>query len=66
MVTFVSVDPAYAGEMRIMTTFADLGDTTEIVMSFEDLPPGVDPRDNDQGARESLEKLARLLETPGE
>jgi uncharacterized protein YndB with AHSA1/START domain len=61
-VTFVSDDPAYAGEMRIVVTLADRGAATEVTMSFENLPSGVDPRDNDQGARESLAKLARLLE----
>lgn len=61
-VTFVSDDAAYAGEMRICVTFADRGEATEVVMVFENLPPGVDPRDNDQGARESLANLARHLE----
>jgi uncharacterized protein YndB with AHSA1/START domain len=61
-VTFISMDPAYAGEMRIIAAFADRGDATEVTMTFENLPPGVDPGDNDHGARESLENLARLLE----
>lgn len=61
-VTFVSQDAAYEGEMRICVTFADQGEATEVVMAFENLPPGVDPKDNDQGARESLENLARHLE----
>jgi uncharacterized protein YndB with AHSA1/START domain len=61
-VTFVSQDAGYAGEMRICVTFAGRGEATEVVMTFENLPPGVDPKDNDQGARESLENLARHLE----
>jgi uncharacterized protein YndB with AHSA1/START domain len=61
-VAFVSEDPAYAGEMRIVATFADRDGGTEVAMCFEDLPPGVDPHDNDQGAGESLQNLARLLE----
>ena len=46
-VRFVSDDPAYGGEMTL---------------TFDDLPPGLRPEDNDAGARASLEQLARRFE----
>ncbi|CAN7419810.1 SRPBCC domain-containing protein [Phenylobacterium sp. LjRoot225] len=61
---FVSDDAAFAGEMRMTVTFETRGADTEVAMLFEDLPPGVKPEDNDEGARLSLEKLARHLESP--
>jgi uncharacterized protein YndB with AHSA1/START domain len=60
--TFAADDPAFAGEMRITVTFVERDGATEVTMAFEDLPPGVRPEDNDEGARLSLEKLARRLE----
>jgi len=61
-VTFVSDDPAFSGEMRISVTFTEQGGGTSVTMAFDDLPPGVRPEDNDEGARLSLENLARRLE----
>jgi len=64
-VRFVSDDPAFGGETRLVVTFADRLGGTEVVMCFENLPPGVRPQDNDEGARLSLEQLARFLENAG-
>lgn len=61
--TFVAEDPAFSGEMRINVTFVERDGATEVTMAFENLPPGVRPEENDEGARQSLEKLARRLET---
>lgn len=61
-VTFESADEAFAGEMRLTVTFEPLTDGTEVVMLFENLPPGLRPEDNDEGARISLEQLARRFE----
>jgi uncharacterized protein YndB with AHSA1/START domain len=63
--SFVSNDPALAGEMRMIATFRDAMGGTEVTMTFEDLPPGLKPADNDEGARLSLEQLARLVEETG-
>jgi uncharacterized protein YndB with AHSA1/START domain len=59
---FESQDPAFAGEMRITASFADVDGGTEVTMLCEDIPEGIRPADNEQGTRESLQKLAVLLE----
>jgi uncharacterized protein YndB with AHSA1/START domain len=61
-VDFVTDDPELGGEIRLVVTFRDAPGGTEVTMAFEDLPPGLKPEDNDTGARQSLEQLARLLE----
>lgn len=62
VVTFESEDPAFAGEMTITVTLADADGGTEITFLCEDIPKGIRPEDNEQGCRESLQKLAALLE----
>jgi uncharacterized protein YndB with AHSA1/START domain len=61
-VEFESPDPRFAGEMKITTSFADADDATEITMLFEGLPPGIRSEDNEIGSKQSLQKLAALLE----
>ena len=61
-IRFVTTDPTLMGEMRMTATFAPTAGGTEIVMLFEDLPPGLKAEDNDAGARLSLGQLARRLE----
>jgi uncharacterized protein YndB with AHSA1/START domain len=62
-VEFESPDPAFAGTMTMITTFAEAPDGTEIAMSCEDIPTGISPEDNAMGCRSSLQNLAALLET---
>jgi uncharacterized protein YndB with AHSA1/START domain len=61
---FHSDDPALQGEMTIVITLEEIGDKTEVTMQLDNLPPGLRPEDNDQGARLSLEQLARWIERP--
>jgi uncharacterized protein YndB with AHSA1/START domain len=63
-VAFDTADPTVAGEMTITYRLADAadGDGTEVTGIHEDLPPGVDPVDNELGWRMSLGKLAALVE----
>ena len=60
--SFAAEDPALAGEARQIVTLSDHPDGTLVELQFEDLPPGVRPQDNDEGARQSLEQLAGFLE----
>jgi uncharacterized protein YndB with AHSA1/START domain len=60
--TFDSADPAFSGEMTMVVTFEDRNGGTEVTISFEHIPPGIRPEDNDAGTRSSLEKLARYTE----
>jgi uncharacterized protein YndB with AHSA1/START domain len=62
VVEFESPDPAFAGEMKIIVTLADVEGGTEIDFVCEDIPAGIRPEDNEQGCKESLAKLAELVE----
>jgi uncharacterized protein YndB with AHSA1/START domain len=63
IVEFESFDPAFAGEMTMITTFADTPGGTEIAIICENIPKGISPEDNAMGCRSSLQNLAALLET---
>lgn len=60
-VNFETADPGARGEMTITTSFRDADRGTEVVMSFENIPPGIRLEDNDEGTRQSLKKLAALF-----
>ncbi|GAA0335546.1 hypothetical protein GCM10009087_52480 [Sphingomonas oligophenolica] len=62
VVAFDSADPGYAGAMTITTSFEDLDESTNVTIAFDGLPPGIRPEDNETGTRQSLAKLAALLE----
>lgn len=61
---FETTDPLMQGEMRIITTLAEVPGGTGITAVHEGLPVGVSSADNEAGWRESLSKLAALLEPP--
>jgi uncharacterized protein YndB with AHSA1/START domain len=61
-VNFVTDDPALQGEMTIAVTFDEVPGGTEVTFACTDLPPGLRPEDNEEGARLSLEQLARRFE----
>jgi uncharacterized protein YndB with AHSA1/START domain len=62
-ITFVSPDPAFAGEMRMTATFDETPQGTLVTLLFENLPPVLRPQDNEEGAQLSLDQLARYLES---
>ena len=62
VIEFESDDPSYGGEMTITTSLADVADGTEITILCQDIPPGIRPEDTETGCRESLQKLAALVE----
>jgi uncharacterized protein YndB with AHSA1/START domain len=60
---FETGDPALRGPMTITLTLADADDGgTDLVAVHEGLPEGVRPEDNELGWRESLARLAALVE----
>lgn len=61
-IRFVTADPALLGEMTMTATFEAAPGGTEVTLLFTNLPPGLEPEDNNTGARSSLEKLARRFE----
>ena len=60
---FEASDPDLSGPMRITITLTEAAGGTDLDAVHEGLPPGVDPADNELGWRESLARLANLLET---
>jgi uncharacterized protein YndB with AHSA1/START domain len=65
VVAFESRDPGFAGEMKITTRLTDTGEGTRIAILCEGIPPGIRPEDNETGCRQSLQKLAALVESCG-
>ncbi|WP_222950755.1 SRPBCC domain-containing protein [Sphingomonas sp. JC676] len=61
-IRFASDDPQFHGEMTMTATFEPRGEGTEVTLLFENLPSGVRPADNEEGARLSLEQLAARFE----
>ncbi len=61
-VRFQSDDPALQGEMTIDIRMEPAPGGTVVCMDFFNLPPGLRPEDNDEGARLSLTQLARRFE----
>jgi uncharacterized protein YndB with AHSA1/START domain len=59
---FESDDPAMRGEMTITIRLSDAPSGTELVATHEGLPAGVSTADNEAGWRESLARLAALVE----
>jgi uncharacterized protein YndB with AHSA1/START domain len=62
-IEFESRDSGFAGEMKMTTRLSDTKDGTEVTILCEGLPSGIRPEDNETGTRQSLQKLAALLET---
>ena len=59
---FETEDPALRGEMTATITLADADGGTDLVAVHEGVPSGVSPADNEAGWRESLARLAALVE----
>src|SRR3954452_3372220 len=63
---FETDDPALRGPMTITITLTDAADGgTDLAAVHDGLPSGVRPEDNELGWRESLDRLAALLESGG-
>ena len=61
-ITFETDGPAFAGEMTMDVTLVGRDGGTEVTIAFANIPPGIRPEDNEEGTRQSLEQLARLVE----
>lgn len=62
IVTFESDDPGFAGAMTLTTSFEQVPGGTNVTITFKGLPPGIRPEDNETGTRQSLARLAALME----
>jgi uncharacterized protein YndB with AHSA1/START domain len=61
-VAFETDDMAMQGEMTITITLSDVDGGTEVVAVHDGVPAGVAAADNEAGWRDSLGKLAALVE----
>ena len=61
-IEFESQEPEFAGEMRMTVRLADVDGGTNASLLYENAPLGIRPEDNEVGSRQSLQKLAALLE----
>lgn len=62
VVEFETDDPALQGEMTITYTLTDADGGTDLLAVHDQVPPGVPPEQNVAGWRDSLSKLAALVE----
>jgi uncharacterized protein YndB with AHSA1/START domain len=60
-VAFESDDPALAGTMTMTWTLTPVAGGTQVTITAENVPPGIDPADHAEGLNASLENLARFV-----
>ncbi len=61
-IEFESPERRFAGDMRMTVMLADVDDGTDVSLLYENVPAGIRPEDNEAGSRQSLQKLAALVE----
>lgn len=67
MINFQSDKSEYKDEMIMEVSLEEIGNSsTKVTIIFTNIPPGIDPKDNEDGTAQSLEKLARYLESRGD
>jgi uncharacterized protein YndB with AHSA1/START domain len=62
VVRFESDDPAFAGEMRIVTALEAVAGGTEVTIRCEDVPSGISAEDHEAGLSSTLANLAAFME----
>jgi uncharacterized protein YndB with AHSA1/START domain len=63
IIEFDSGDEKFVGEMKMLVDLVDSDEGRSLVtLLFQDIPVGIRPEDNEEGSRQSLNKLAALLE----
>jgi hypothetical protein len=62
VVEFETTDSVLRGEMTITISLADANGGTDVLVVHDHLPPGLFTTDNEVGWRQSLAKLAILVE----
>ena len=61
-IAFETDDPEAQGEMTMTTQLEPAEGGTLVTVSYDRLPAGVDPADNETGTRRALDRLAALVE----
>ena len=62
IINFDSEDEGFKGEMILNILFEPKDTGTLVTFAFDNIPPGIKAEDNEEGTRQSLEKLARFVE----
>ncbi|RYF92645.1 MAG: ATPase [Chitinophagaceae bacterium] len=62
LINFDSNDEKFQGEMTETISLHPHNGGTEVKIEFENIPKGIDPKDNIEGTASSLEKLRKLME----
>lgn len=60
--SFVTEDPAYAGEMTVSWDLADAPGGTRVTVTCENAPAGIPPEDHEMGLTATLANLAAFVE----
>ena len=58
---FDSRDPNFQGEMKMSVNFESIENATKVTIIFENIPIGINLKDNEIGTDSSLEKLAQFV-----
>jgi len=62
-INFQSDQDGFKGEMTMEVFLEECeNNSTEVIIVFRNIPPGIDPKDNEAGTEQSLEKLARYID----
>lgn len=62
-INFQSGKTEFEGEMTMEVFFENYENkSTKVTIVFKNIPTGIDPKDNETGTEQSLEKLARYIE----
>lgn len=61
-IEFLSNDPAFGGEMRVITTMSPIPEGTEVSIRCENVPKGISEADHVAGMESTLKNLADYLE----
>jgi len=60
-VEFESDDASFAGEMQLTWSFETVREGTRVIVTAENVPPGIAEADHQAGLRSSLDNLVRFL-----
>jgi uncharacterized protein YndB with AHSA1/START domain len=61
LVDFLSDDPAFSGTMRMTWALEEVAGGTRVMISCENVPPGISIEDHETGLKSTLDNLATYL-----
>lgn len=62
VIHFESEDPGFGGEMTMESIMEVINsESTKLTVTFRNIPAGINPKDNEEGTEQSLQKLALYL-----